>query len=58
MQNIKSKYSLPTRNGKLTDVDFDGEAPPIGSADQRYSDADLAAWSELADELKQKAKQK
>ncbi len=58
LKNLKSKFVLPTKNGTLTDNDFVGDTPPIGSADQRYSDADLTALMEMADELKRKAEKK
>jgi hypothetical protein len=50
--NIKTKFKLPTRNGTLTDSDFVGDTPRIGSADAKYSTEDLAELDKLADELK------
>lgn len=47
-----NKFKLPTRNGTLTDSDFVGDTPRIGSADAKYSDDDLAELDKLADDLK------
>lgn len=49
---IVNKFRLPTQNGVLTDADFVGDTPRIGSADAKYSDDDLAEFDKLADELK------
>jgi hypothetical protein len=56
MKNLKNKFVLPVKNGVLTDENFVGDTPSIGSADQRYSQADLDKLMELADELKAKVK--
>lgn len=58
MKNLKNKFVLTTQNGKLTDSDFVGDTPRIGSADARYSKEDQDALMSLADELKEKAKKK
>lgn len=55
MKNLKNKFVLATQNGKLTDADFVGDTPPIGSSDVRYSEADTDALMALADELKAKS---
>lgn len=52
MRNIVTKFHLPTKNGTLTDSDFVGDTPRIGSADARYSDSDKEELMKLADELK------
>lgn len=58
MKNLKNKFVLVTQNGTLTDSDFVGDTPRIGSADARYSKEDQDALMSLADELKEKAKKK
>lgn len=52
MINLVTKFRLPTKNGTLTDSDFVGDTPHIGSADARYSDSDKKELEKLADELK------
>lgn len=52
--NLIKKFRLQTQNGKLSDDDFVGDAPPIGSSDARYSKADTEELMKLADELKAK----
>jgi hypothetical protein len=49
---IKTKWKLPVRNGTLTDADFVGDAPPIGSSDAKYTDKDNAELMKLAEQLK------
>jgi hypothetical protein len=58
MKNLKNKFVLQTQNGKLTDDDFVGDTPRIGSADVRYSKEDQDALMSLANELKAKSDKK
>lgn len=55
MINIVTKFRLPTKNGTLSDIDFVGDTPHIGSSDIRYSDSDNDELMKLADELKAKS---
>lgn len=52
--NLIKKFRLPTKNGTLTDDDFVGDTPPIGSSDARYSKADNEELMKLAEQLKAK----
>jgi len=47
----KAKYYLKVENGSLTDDDFVGDAPALGSSDKRYSKEELEAFKKLAVEL-------
>ena len=53
-----SKYSLKVQNGTITEDDFVGDAPPVGSSDKKYSKEDLAEMAKLAEELAAKAPKK
>ena len=46
-----SKYRLQTKNGVLSDDDFVGDAPAIGSSDQKYSAAAQQEMEKLMAEL-------
>ena len=52
------KVIVETLNGPLTEDDFVGDAPRVGSSDKKYSKEDLAAMAKLAEELASKVPSK
>jgi hypothetical protein len=43
---------LQTKGGPLTDDDFVGDAPPIGSSDKRYSVETLKVFRQIEEEFR------
>lgn len=53
---IRTKFVLPVKDGTLTDENFVGDTPAMGSSDRRYSKEDHEALAALVEELKESAK--